>query len=305
MVFLDDMLSGARAEVAQAPMLALSLVNGQYIRISNEIPLGLKAWTFKQMTRFGVAQVITTRQNSVPLVEDAIEEFLVRVFPIRLGYELEQDDIEIAQTNGVNIATPKMMTVKEGIERELDIIAYEGKPQTTLRGIANNPNITVLSLPADGAGSSAAWSSKTPVQIVRDLNLIVLSLLGQTSNTVSANRLLMPISKVNLINTTPYNTTTGESILTTFLKNQANLPFGGIKEVIGHPALEAAGTSGVGRIIAYDTTSRYNVFHIPQGGDFRDLPYERQGSTIKVIAQMKTAGVEIQRIKEVIYADVT
>jgi hypothetical protein len=96
----------------------------------------------------------------------------------------------------------------------------------------------------------------------------------------------------------------GDSVLTVFLRNQASLPNGGIREIIGHPSLETAGTGGVGRIVAYLSTSPANRFHIPQGGDFRDLNPEVRGTTVKIPCQMKTAGVEIERVKEVIYANV-
>lgn len=306
-MFVDDILSTARAEVLEKPMLPLSMVNAKYIRISNEIGAGVKAHTFKQMTRYGVAQVITTRATAVPLIEESMEEDLVRVFPIRIGFEMEQDDLELAEANNINIASPKMAQAKETIEREIDIIGFEGKPNTTLRGICNHPNITVIDFPANGnengGVNSASWKHKTPFQNLSDLQMFALFITSATSNLYNADRMLLPTDALTYYSITPYNVGTGESILTVFLKNQTNLPNGGIKEVIGHPTLNNKGTGGVGRGACYITTSEFNKFHIPKRGDFRDLPYQIQGSTVKVTCQMRTAGVEVQRIKEVVYAN--
>ncbi|MEM7578253.1 MAG: major capsid family protein [Cyanobacteria bacterium P01_A01_bin.80] len=305
MAFVDEILSSARQEVIEAPMLPLSIVNSEYINVIREIPRGVKAHTFKTMTRYGVAEIITTRATSVPLFEDSQEDYLVAVYPVRQAFELEFDDLELAEENNQNIATPKMQGVRESIERELDIVGFEGRQQTTLKGISNNTNVTVYDFQANGddnGTASASWEHKTAEQILEDLQTLAYLVPNQTANTVFADRLLLPVSKFNLIATKPYNST-GESILTVFRRNQASLPQGGIRDIMGHPALETAGTGGVGRAAAYYSLSRYNRFHIPQGGDFRDLPAEIQGTTYKVTAQMRTAGVEIQRIKEIAYAN--
>ncbi len=304
-MFIDEMLSSARREIAEEPMLPLVMVNPQFISISNEIGRGLKAHTFKQMTRYGVAQVITTRATQVPLVEESEEEYLVRVFNVRLGFEAEYDDLEVAIENGTNIITPKFRTVREGIEREIDIIGFEGRAQTTLKGISNHDNVTVIDFEANGDNSgtpSASWDYKTAEQILADLQRLALEVSVQTANTIFASRILLPVTKLNLIATKPYNST-GESVLTVFMRNQASLPGGGITDIVGHPSLETAGTGGVGRAVVYNAASRYNRFHIPEGGDFKDLPPSVQGTTTKVSCQMRTAGVEIQRIKEVVYAN--
>jgi len=309
MAWIDDELASARVEVAQAPMLPLTIVNSQVVNITNEIGYGVKAHTMEQMNRYGVAQLLTTRQTAVPLLEDAVEEYLVRVFPLAIAFQITQDEADLAMSTNKPIVSSKMMGAREALERELDIIGYEGRLSTTLRGIANHPNITIIDFPADGdengGTNSVAWEHKTPMQILRDLNLVATEMLEQTANTVNIDRLLMPISKVNMLNSTVFNALTGESIMTVFMRNQANMPNGGVRSIIGHPSLETMGTGSVGRIVGHNTTSRYNRFHIPQGGDFRDLDPSTHSGTTDVVCQMKTAGMEIQRLKEVIYANVS
>ena len=301
----DEQLSSARQEVARTPLLPLSIVNSQYIRLSDEIDAGRKSHTLEVTTRYGTAALISTRASAVPMLADSIEEYLVRVYPLRIGFDIEIDDIDIVGIE--SLLAENFINAREALERRLDVIGFAGQEQTTVKGIGSYTGVSSLDFQADGdnGGSpSASWEYKTPEQILRDLQELAFLPATQTANTVFANRLLLPVTKVNMLATTPYNST-GESILSVFLRNQSVLPEQGIRDVVGHPALETLGTGGVGRGIAYNTNSRYNVFHIPKRGDFRDLTPEVDGSTVKFTCQMKTAGMEIMRIKEIGYANIT
>jgi hypothetical protein len=307
MVFFQEDLATARQALVEAPMLPLSLANGQFINLVREIGRGVKAHLFRTYTQYGVAQIITTKTTEVPLIDDSSEEYLVRVFPIRAAFQLEEDELELAAATGQSPSTRKLLQARNVIERELDLIAFEGRTDTTLLGMGNNPNVTVINFPANGnengQTNSVSWANKSAQQILDDLNTVALQIQTQTANTVFATRLMMPSSKLNQISTKTFNAN-GDSVLTIFLRNQASLPNGGIRDIVGHPALETAGTGGVGRIVAYDSGSDGNRLHIPQGGDFRDMNPETRGTTVKITCQMKTAGVEIERIKEVVYANV-
>jgi hypothetical protein len=308
MRFIQDLLEAARQDVINTTdFIPNSLANEQYIRIVNEIPLGAKAYEFSTYTQFGQAAVIATQTTGVPTTNRTVSTRLVKIFPIRLGFIVTDDDIETGDALGTNIVSENMLDVRQGLEQKLDIVSYSGEIGTTLVGLANVPNVTRIDFPADGTGSSVAWSTKTPAQILRDLNLIALQVPTQTALTKSVNRLCLPASKLLTLQSTPYNTTAGngDSILTVFLRNQQLVGNQqGITEVIGHPVLETLGTGGVGLIFVYNTNSPNNRLHIPQGGDFRDSEYSRIGTTWTVPCQIKTAGIEVKKTLEVAYANV-
>jgi hypothetical protein len=305
-----EMLATARQEVMNAPILPLTMVNNEFINIVSEIGRGVKAHTFKVMEQYGVAQVMTTRATNVPLIGDSMTENLVRVFPVKVGFEIDDDEIELYAANGMNPFTTNMVQSRDAIDQQLDLIGFYGNPGTTLKGIGNFPGITIIQLPNDGVNpvgsvASRQWSHKTPTQILRDLNLIGMGVNGQTAGTVNANRIVLGHQAIQYLTNTPYNVTTGQSILSVFLANQNAIAGGGIRSMQGHPSLDTLGTGGTrGRAIAYNATSRYNKFHIPQGGGFMDSGIERRGDLRKVECKAKTAGVEIQKIKEVVYADI-
>jgi hypothetical protein len=304
--FLDSQLYAARKEIIQSQtQIPLSLADGSTINIVNEIPASANAWEFSEYTASGQASLILTAATSVPTTARQITTRVVKVYPVRLGFNVTVDEVEAGQENGRNILTEKLMDARDGINQLLDLLCYTGQAGTSLIGIANIPNVTTINFAADGTGSSAAWSTKSPDQIIRDLNQLASTVPTQTGLLRGTNKLILPASKLLYIQTRPYSTLTGESILSVFLKNQANLTPFGVSIVTGHPALETLGTGGVGLGIAYNTTSRFNRLHIPQNGDFRDLPYSLSGTTWTIPCQLKTAGLEITKPLELAYANIT
>jgi len=307
--FFQEQLEAARKELIEKDVLYdLTLASGKYLNISNEIPEAIPTYQFRYYTRLGQAKVKTDRDSSVPSIDEMVDFRMVKVFPVRLGFTLEYDELDLCRVTGRNIISEKLATVREGIDQKLDLIAFQGEPGTTMQGLANNSNVTVISLPADGnqngGVNSANWIHKTPLQVLRDLSIIIMKVPEQTKLTRTINRLLIPASKYLYLQTTPFNPETGKSILAVFLENIAAAPNGGVIDIVGHPVLETLGTGGVGRIIGYDTRSRANSFHIPVGGDFKDLDPSYSNTTWRIPCQAKTAGVQIERVLEVVYADV-
>ena len=304
--FLDRQLTAARQEIIQSQTeLPLSLADGSTIQIVNEIPRSAPAWEFSEYTVTGQAAVILSAATSVPTTARTIQTRVVKVYPIRQGFTVTVEEVEAGEDNGRNILSEKLQDTQDGINQLLDLISYSGQAGTTLVGLATIPNVTTVNFAADGTGSSAAWSTKTPDQIIRDLNQLAATVPTQTGLVRGVNKLILPASKLLYIQTRPYSTLTGESILSIFLKNQASLTPFGITMVTGHPALETLGTGGIGLAVVYNTNSRFNRLHIPMGGDFRDLPYSLSGTTWTIPCQLKTAGLEVTKPLELAYANVS
>lgn len=299
---LEDLLVSAREELLEREeYIPLSLANEEYIRISNEIPQGQKAFEISTYTRLGRAAIAVSNATGVPVTNRVTRTELVKVFPIVVGFEVTFDDIETAEAAGANIVAENLIDNQDAAEQELDIISYVGAAGTSLKGFANFPGLTRIDFPEDGTGASASWEDKTPDQVLRDLNILAYKVPEQTGLTKFVNRILLPASKWISINSRPYNTLSGDTILATFLKNQSRT--NGVTEVIGHPVLEDLGDDGAGLAIAYNTRSTGNRLHIPQGGEFQDMPYSLNGRTWTVPCQMKTGGIEIRRTLEVVQAN--
>lgn len=304
--FLDRQLVAARQEIIQSQtQIPLTLADGSTIQIVNEIPRSVPAWEFTEYTVYGQAAIILTAATAVPTTARTVETRVVKVYPIRQGFTVNVEEVEMGEDYGRNILAEKLQDAQDGINQLLDLISYTGQVGTTLLGLATIPNVTVVNFPADGTGSSVTWASKTPAQVIRDLNLLATTVPSQTGLIRGVDKMILPSSSLSYIQTTPYSTLTGESILSIFLKNQADLTPFGVNIVTGHPALNTLGTGGVGLGFVYNTKSKFNRLHIPQGGDFRDLPYSLNGTIWTIPCQLKTAGLEVTKPLELAYANVS
>ncbi|NJR72646.1 MAG: DUF2184 domain-containing protein [Scytonema sp. CRU_2_7] len=305
-LFAEQLEQARQEELELDEQIPLSLADGRYLTISNEIPRGINSWEIKTYTRMGGAAVILTSATGVPVTNRTVQKISVPVYPIRVGFEVTQEDLETMEAlDNVNLLVENLGDNRQALNQKLDLVAYTGEVGTSLQGIANVPNVATIDFPDDGAGASVAWADKTPAQVLRDLNLLAFKVPEQTALTKYVNRILMPATKLIYLQSTPYNDERGESILSVFHRNQAELGANAINEVYGHPALEDLGEAGAGLMIAYNTASRHNRLHIPQGGEFRDIdPPSVIGTTWTITCQMKTAGVEVRKPLEIAYANV-
>jgi hypothetical protein len=309
MAFMDDELASARQELLTAPMMPMLIVNGASLNIVSEIEEGVKAHVFEVYTQYGVAAVMTSRATNVPLLGDAVAENLVRVFPIKNAIDIDEDQVKLARRVGRNALTQKLIQARDANDQKLDLIGFQGEPGTTLLGISNYPGISILQLPNDGVdtangnAASRRFSHKTPVQVLRDMNLIASFVSRNTASAMSSNRILTGTEVIHYLQNTPYNSDLGTSIYQIFMANQAAI-MNGVRSLVGYPALDGVGVGGATRTVAYTTGSPYNKFHIPQGGGWRDSGLDKKGDVWSIETKSNTAGVEIQKIKEVAYADI-
>jgi hypothetical protein len=309
MAFMDDELVSARQEVLTQPMQPMMIVGGNNLRVVSEIEAGAKAHTFEILTQYGVAAVMTSRATNVPQLGDSTEENIVRVFPIKNGFNIDEDQVIVSRRVGRNLITEKLVQARAANDQKLDLIGFRGEPGTTLLGISNYPGITILQLPQTGVDTANAnapsrrLSHKTPMQVLADLNLIASQVSRATSGLMSSNRLLAGYDLLLYLQNTPFNSELGTSIYQIFMANQATL-INGVREFVAHPSLDTAGTAGAIRVVGYSTGSPYNKFHIPQGGGWRDSGLDKKGDVWSIETKSNTAGCEIQKIKELIYADV-
>jgi hypothetical protein len=308
MAFADEQLVAARREVMSQPMLEPILINNRVIRISSEIPAGYKTWEFKTTTRYGTAVVITSRATNVPLYADAQEENIVRVYQIKEGFDTDEDELVLARANGMNAMAGKMLGVRDQVMMKLEDIGFLGETATTCKGLSNYPGINIDQLPDDGVDAansnapSRRLSHKTNDQVLRDLNLIASGINARTAGTVNADTLVIGHDVALYLQNRIFNDR-GENLLGIFLANQRVLSRG-IRNLIAYPGLDGVGLNGSSRAITYYAPSRYNKFHIPQDGGFQDSGVDKSGDVYYVECKAKTAGIEVQRIKEMSYTDI-
>jgi len=85
----------------------------------------------------------------------------------RDSFKLSDDEVRQASVAGVPLETFGAQSVSANLQDRMDQMAMIG--DGTIRGLLNATGTTTYSIPADGTGASALWSTKTGEQILRDL----------------------------------------------------------------------------------------------------------------------------------------
>ena len=127
---------------------------------------------------------------------------------------------------------------------DTDEQVYIGDSSKGLKGLVNSAQVTPSSLPAGLAGSTL-WSTKTPDEILADVNLALATTWKASAVAVMPNRMLLPLTQFSYIATAKVSSAGNMSILKYILENNLLTTSGqGKLEIFPSKWLDGAGTGG-------------------------------------------------------------
>lgn len=191
--------------------------------------------------------------NAIPVMQADIGKDLFKVFTF--GHILKVPFIDQAKLQNVGRSLQDLLDkgIKLNYQKALDQNVYMGYPELGTEGIINNHNIVVTSVAANGQGSATTWKSKTPDQILADINKVLTDVWGAVEYDLSGmpNHILIPPEQYGYLVATKVSEAGNVSILQYLLENNiaknqgVNLVIAPSRWCIG------AGTSGKDRLVAY------------------------------------------------------
>lgn len=251
-----------------------------------EANAGADTITYQQFSQVGMAKIISNYADDLPRADVAGKEFTSKVRTIASSYGYNFDEIQAAKMAGRPLTNRKAGAAKRADMVLENTIAFFGDVEHDLQGFLTNPNIQVVVLPADGAGASKNFSTKTPVQIVRDLASLPTAVHSNTKGIETADTLLMPLDQYNLIFATHFSAASDKTIGQWFLDSNPH-----IKEIVWVDELKDAGAAGVAIMVAYKRDREHLSMEIPS--DYKQLPVQMKGLEFIVPTHMRTGGVLI------------
>lgn len=176
-------------------------------------------------------------------------------------------ELESAAKMGRPIDDQKLEGLRLKHQMDIDEQVYVGDSSIAVGGLVNNPLVTNVSNVPNGAGGSATWLSKTPDEILADINAVITSVWAASAWAVMPNRILIPPQQFGYISTAKVSNAGNISILKYILENNV-LKASGKGELTILPAkwLQGAGVGGtlgtVGndRMICYTKQKNYVRF---------------------------------------------
>lgn len=195
--------------------------------------------------------------------------------PLRLlGQEVSYTSVELerSQLIGQPIDAQKFNALNVLYQMNTDEMVYIGDSAVGAEGLLNSTLVTAASVTADGSGSSTLWSTKTPDQILRDVNDMITAAWQASGFSVCPDKLLLPPAQYAYIASQKISTAGNVSILTFLEDNSISLRVNGRKlEIQPVKWLTGRGTSGADRMVCY--TNDEDRVRFPMVPIRRETPY--------------------------------
>lgn len=204
-----------------------------------------KAWAGKntdQITGIG----LDIDKNTFPL----------NIWAMELKYTIPE--LESAAKIGRPIDQQKYEGMQLKHQMDIDEMVYVGDTPYALTGLVNNTNVTNVANVATSGGNTT-WATKTPDDILADVNGILTSTWAASGWAVVPSRLLVPPAQFGLISTMKVSTAGNVSVLKYIQDNnllttsgRGKLDIFPLKWLIGAGSGGTIGTLGtVDRMVAY------------------------------------------------------
>lgn len=252
--------------------------------VSYEAGPGAETIRYEQFQNSGIAKVIANYADDLPRADIKGKEFIASVKSLGSSYGYSMQEIRAARYAGKPLEQRRANAAKRAIAQAENTIAWFGNTDYNLQGFLTNPNVGQYTLPADGAGSLTTLLSKTPDQILRDLNGIVNQVFSVTKGVERPDTLLLPLTQFAYISSTARSANSDTTILEYFLQNN---PF--IKQVEWLNELAGAGPMGKDLAVAYVRDPDHLTLEIPQ--DFEQLNVQEKGLEYVVPCHQRIGGV--------------
>lgn len=274
------------------------------IPVDTSAPEWIQSVTYFSMDGVGKADWFSGLAHDVPKVELTREKFETGVSMAAIGYGYTLEELGTAQLLGMNLTADKAMLARRVAEEKIEQVAFAGDAAKGFTGLVNSSTPTATTAPADGTGSATTFASKTPDQILRDINGQLTGIFTGTLGAEVADTILLPYSVLLDLSTRRIDSVNQTTILDWLQRNNIYTLTTGqplmIRGVFGH--LDTAGASSTKRMVAYRRSPDVVKMHIPM--PFRFLPAWQTGPMkFDVPGIFRLGGVDIRRPKSVRYLD--
>lgn len=174
-------------------------------------------------------------------------------------------ELESAAKAGRPIDQQKLEALRLKHQMDIDEMVYVGDSSLAVGGLMNSASVTNVTNLPNGATSSPLWSSKTPDEILADVNEALTSAWKYSAWAEMSNKILIPPKQFGYISTQKISNAGNVSILKYLLENnvlkqsgKGELEIQPVKWGIGAGSGGTIGTEGtVDRMVVYRQERKY------------------------------------------------
>ena len=272
-------------DVLKAPLKAFEL-----IPVDSTTAPGATTVTYEQYDSTGIAKIISNYADDLPTADVKGKEFHSTIKSIGNSYVYSKNDIRAAQFAGKPLNQRKANAAVEAHRQLMNKLAFFGDSEYGIQGLLTNSNIPSAPVVA-GAATTLTWATKTPDEILKDLNSAVSDMLDLTKGVEVPNTIVMPIAQYNHIATTARSANSDTTILEFFKGNNPGI------EVMWATELKGAFAGSTDGFIVYNRNPDKLWMEIPMMVQMS--PAQEKGLSYVVPCESKFGGVIVPYVLSV------
>lgn len=177
-------------------------------------------------------------------------------------------ELESAAKTGRPIDSQKIEGVQLKEQMDTDEQVYVGDAITGDFGLLNSPLVTNVTNVPNGSGGTTPWNTKTPAEILKDINDLIQSVWAASGYKAMPKRIGLPPNQFGYIATTIISVAAGNISILKYVKEnnvvtasgKGELEFFPMKWLVGAGVGGTLGTAGNDRMVAYTKLKKYVRF---------------------------------------------
>lgn len=311
----------ARIEVADAPE-ALAFLTSQLAYVEQRIyekkrqpmqyqqlvPVSTEAGEYAQSVEYeiydyaGQGKKHSGKAGDIPRVDVAYGRKSLAVSIGAIGYDYSTEELRVSAYMRRPLSERRAAVAMEAFERHINTVALSGETASGFTGLFNNADVPSGNVAA-GAATTLTWATKTPQEILKDVNTAILTVWTNTQYNEIVDTIVLPPAQFALISTTPMSSTIPDKTILKYLEeNNLSTTQNGVKvKFMPGYGLTGAGALGTDRMLAYVRQEDRVKMHLPM--PLRFLAPQLEGLNVFVPGEYKYGQVHWYYPKSAIYQD--
>lgn len=284
-----DFVKSQSYDVEYPEFTALSL-----FPMSSEVDPGAETITYYSYDKVGLAKIISNYATDLPRADVKGKPTTAIIKSIGDSYGYSIQEMRASRMAGKSLDTRKAESARYQIDYLNNKIAWNGDPETGLKGVLSEDNDVPLYVLANGAKGTTSWADKTEDEILADITGMLKQMATVTKKVEKPDTLALSADAYIEIQNKRI-----EGTATTVLKYiQDNIP--DIKQIVSCPELDAdsvetnpyaAASNGKAVALLFKNDSRKLSIENPL--PFMQYPIQTQGLEVVVPCEARTAGAII------------
>ena len=206
----------------------------------------------------GASPVTAGGANGIPVVQASVDKGVYKAHVFAAALRVMFQDMQRSNYIGRSLDNLLQDGVRMAYDKHMDENTYVGIEEYGTTGLVNNPDVTETTA-ANGAATTSTWATKTPQEILKDVNdaLSAVWAANEYDETAVPNHILIPYEQYNYILTTMVTDLATETIYDFLMKNNVAAKNGGSLFIGATRWCKGAGTGKKDRMVVYVNHERF------------------------------------------------